>query len=83
MKALIQDTRICQIEKEPFPVAKPLEWVDVPDGTTTQDTWDGKKVIKYKPIPEPIELVNPLEARIKKLEADLATYKAKVDSIKG
>ncbi|WP_119169057.1 hypothetical protein [Algihabitans albus] len=55
MKALIEPTgRIAQVSAEPFPVAKPLLWVEVPDDTTTADTWDGEKVVKYTDPPAPV-----------------------------
>ena len=47
-KALIHGSRICQIVDpgEEFPVAPGLEWHDVPDDTTTEDTWNGSSVVK-------------------------------------
>ncbi len=35
-----------------FPVSESYRWVDVADGTTEFDTWDGTKVIAFvEPIP--------------------------------
>jgi hypothetical protein len=49
MKALIHGTRICEVKDKEFPVAPPLVWVVVPDGTTAADTYVNGKVIKYVP----------------------------------
>jgi len=51
-KALIQGTRICQIEEDDdeFPVHEDLTWVDVAEDTTTQDTYVGGKVVKFVPV---------------------------------
>ena len=48
-KALIQGTRICQIEdaSNVFPVSADLSWVDVADDTTTDDTYESGKVVKF------------------------------------
>ena len=48
-KALIQGTRICQIEDAAnvFPVSADLSWVDVADDTTTQDTYESGAVVKF------------------------------------
>ena len=47
---------ICEPGKE-FPIASPLEWIDVADDTTEDDTWDGTKVVKYVPhVPDYAEL---------------------------
>ncbi len=52
-KALVEpDGRIAQIATDIFPVAPPLEWVDVPDDTTTRHTWDGTNVLA--PVIEPV-----------------------------
>ena len=50
-KALIQGTRICEFGEE-FPVHKDLQWVDVPDDTTEQDTYVDGAVVK-QPDPTP------------------------------
>ena len=43
MKALIQGTRVCQIEAEPFEVHSDLVWVDCSDSITTDHTYaDGQ-----------------------------------------
>ena len=49
VKALIQNTRICEIvdDDKTFPVHSDLKWVDVPDGTTDKDTYVDSKVVKY------------------------------------
>ena len=39
MKALIQGTRVCQIEDEPFEVHSDLVWVDCGDSITTRHTY--------------------------------------------
>ena len=46
-KALIQGTRICQVEDEGniFPVSADLSWVDVADDTTTDDTYESGAVV--------------------------------------
>lgn len=46
-KALIKDTKICQVTDTEFPVHKNLLWVDVPDGTTELDTYVNGSVVKY------------------------------------
>ena len=46
-KALIQGTRICQIEDTTFEVHSDLKWVDVADNTTTQDTYSDGAVVKF------------------------------------
>ena len=51
-KALIQNTRICEFGEE-FPVHKDLQWVDVPDDTTEQDTYVDGAVVK-EPDPTPL-----------------------------
>jgi len=48
-RALIQGTRICEFAATDFPVAPGLEWVDVADDTTTQDTYENGAVVKYAP----------------------------------
>jgi hypothetical protein len=55
MLALIspnENNRICQVQEQDFPVAKPLEWVVCPDDCTTKWTYvDG--VFKPPVIPAP------------------------------
>ena len=48
-KALIQGTRICQIENAAnvFPVSSDLSWVDVADDTTTKDSYKDGAVVKF------------------------------------
>ena len=47
---------ICEPGQE-FPINPSLEWIDVADDTTTQDTWDGTQVVKYVPhVPDYAEL---------------------------
>ena len=61
MKALIEPGgRIAEVRAEAFPVAAPLFWLEVPDETTTADTWDGTQVVKYAP---PVPTVEELAAR--------------------
>tara|TARA_B100000700_G_scaffold259311_1_gene294044 strand:- start:186 stop:485 length:300 start_codon:yes stop_codon:yes gene_type:complete len=50
MKALVHNTRICQIVEDgaTFPVHDGLQWVDVADGTVVdRDTYVDNKVVKY------------------------------------
>ena len=51
-KALIQGTRICQIEEDDdeFPVHEDLQWIAVADNTTTQDTYVDGAVVKFVPV---------------------------------
>ena len=81
MKALIDGTRICQISEKIFPVSPPLKWVDVPDDTTTWDTYVNGKVVKYVPEPE-LDIPNPLEERIKTLEQKLTKVEADISTLK-
>jgi len=81
MKALIHGERICQIEKKEFPVAPPLTWVDVPDDTTTWDSYVNGKVVKYVPVEEP-DIPNPLEERIKALEQKVTKVEADISVLK-
>ena len=41
MKALVQETRVCQIEDVAFEVHSDLVWVDCSDSITTQHTYVG------------------------------------------
>jgi hypothetical protein len=52
MKALIYETRVCQVEEQDFPVATPFYWVACPDDVTTQWTYvDGVFVAPVAPVP--------------------------------
>ena len=52
--ALIEPSgRIADVRPVPHPVAAPLRWVAVPEGTTTQDVWDGQRVVKHVAFPSP------------------------------
>ena len=82
MKALIHGERICQIEEKEFPVAPTLKWVNVPDGTTTQDTYVNGKVVKYVPVFEELDIPNPLEMRIKALEEKLTKVERDISVMK-
>jgi len=82
MKALIHGERICQIEEKEFPVAPTLKWVNVPDGTTTQDTYVNGKVVKYVPVFEELDIPNPLEMRIKALEEKITKVEADISTLK-
>jgi hypothetical protein len=63
--ALIQGTRICEIADASFPVHADLQWVDVADDTTTQDTYQNGAVVKYAaPVPGPLDVIRDLEAQI-------------------
>lgn len=59
-KALIQGIKILQIvtNGDEFDVHESLIWVDVPDDTTTDDTYVDGQVIKYTPPDETIESVS-------------------------
>lgn len=81
MKALIHGERICQIEEKEFPVAPPLTWVDVPDDTTTWDTYVKGKVVKYVPVEE-LDIPSPLEMRIKALEEKITKVEADISVLK-
>ena len=47
-----------------FPVGGTLEWVSVPDDTTSYDTWNGSAVVKHVPIPAAKIAISKLEAQI-------------------
>ena len=65
MKALVQGTRICELAVTEFPVHESLVWVDVPDDTTTQDTYENGAVVKYvEPSPTLLEQIVLLELEI-------------------
>lgn len=55
-KALIQDTRICEVCAVEFLVHPSLQWVDVPDDTTECDTYVDGAVVKYVPPVGPIPI---------------------------
>ena len=53
-KALVLlDGRIAEVRDDVFPVHPDLRWVDVPDGTTTRDTFIAGVIIKDPPSPLP------------------------------
>jgi len=81
MKALIHGERICQIEEKEFPVSPSLKWVDVPDDTTTWDTYVKGKVVKYVPVEE-LDIPSPLEMRIKALEQKITKVEADISTLK-
>jgi len=63
-KALIQETRICEFGAE-FPVGDELKWVDVPDDTTTRDTYVDGAVVKYvAPVPTVQSKIERLETAV-------------------
>jgi hypothetical protein len=45
MKALIHDTRVCQIEEETFPVHRDLVWVDCDETITLEHTYVGGQFV--------------------------------------
>ena len=49
VKALIHGTRICELvdDDKTFEVHPDLKWVDIANGTTTNDTYVDSKVVKY------------------------------------
>ena len=51
-KALVLGNRICDIALDAFPVAPTMIWVDVPDETTTLDTYINGAVVKFQPQPD-------------------------------
>lgn len=58
MKALIskvESGRICDVVEKEFDVTDDFYWVDVPDDTTTTDSFDEttKQVVKYDPVKQP------------------------------
>ena len=82
VKALVEGARVAQIVAvgQDFPVAPPLQWVDAPDTTTTEHTYNGATFV-----PPPAKTID------KRLEpADLATLlvskgvlsQAEVDAVK-
>lgn len=46
-KAAVQGAVIIQIADVEFPVHSGYQWVDVPDGTTTRDTFVDGAVVKF------------------------------------
>ena len=48
-KALTHGERIVQIADAEFPVHSELKWVDVPDDTTSWDTFVNGAVVKFVP----------------------------------
>jgi len=50
-RALVQGTRICEFVAtvaDQFPVHESMVWVNVPNNTTTQDTYENGAVVKYQ-----------------------------------
>jgi hypothetical protein len=71
-KALVHSGRICEVREDEFPVAKPMFWVDVPDDTTVEDTYENGVVVKYSPGPIPRQtqpVVTMRQARLALLQA--------------
>lgn len=71
-KALIHGERICEIREDEFPVAEPMFWVDVPDDTSVEDTYENGVVVKYLPVPMPRQsqpVVTMRQARLALLQA--------------
>ena len=68
MLALVEPSgRIAQMVPDggDFPVAEPLAWVVVPDGTSTADSWDGATVVKHQPLrPTAAAVAEEAERRI-------------------
>lgn len=67
MKALIHESRVCEVRAEEFPVADPLRWVDCPpDATPESHHFDGDNVVA-----KPVRVPSPEEAaRTKLVELD-------------
>lgn len=67
-RALVQGTRICEFvatEADQFEVHPDLQWVEVADDTTEQDTYENGAVVKYvAPTPTPLDQILLLEAEI-------------------
>jgi hypothetical protein len=80
MKALIspnENNRICQVESQDFPVAKPLFWLDCSDNITTAWTYvDGTFVEPV--IPEPVVIAEPTK---NELLAELELLTAKIKAL--
>jgi hypothetical protein len=51
----IENYRICEVRDETFEISEDFYWIDVPDDTTTADTYnpDTKKITKFDPINQP------------------------------
>lgn len=85
-KALIQGTRICQVEDEGniFPVSADLSWVDVADDTTTDDTYESGAVVKFTiPVADSFKYVRMLrDAKLASCDWTVATDTALSDSKK-
>lgn len=54
MKALIFENKVVQIEEKEFPVAKPMAWLDAPEGLEVGDIFDGETFTKPV-LPQPSE----------------------------
>jgi|GEM_PF-4639310 len=76
-KALTKDARILDVVAEEFPVHPDLIWVDVPDDTTTRDTYVAGAVAK-EPAPTPAQVKEWMNAPILALiaAADLKIIRA-------
>lgn len=67
MKALIQGTRICQIEDTEFPVHSSLKWVSIPRGLSVTTSWtyeNGSFVEPIAYVPSSIDQIKALEEQI-------------------
>lgn len=73
MKALVQGSRVCQVENEPFPVAAPLAWIDCDDTVTTAHTYENGKFVP--PAPPSAESSNQ-QIRAKLMSIDLRAIRA-------
>ncbi len=70
--ALVEPSgRIAQIEQAPFPVAAPLQWVEVADEVMAAWNYRDGAAIESEPEPEPGPAQPSLEERIAALETAL------------
>ena len=79
-KALIKDTRICEVTAAEFPVHPSLQWVDVPDDTTDRDTYVNGTVVKYVPPVQPVvdqAEIDNLQKQMKALALVMAQWNGK------
>ena len=75
MHAQIHDTRVCQVEPEPFEVAEPLHWVECPNDVTPLHSYvDGVFVA-----PEPVPVAPP--APPPPTDTELAAGRAALDAL--
>lgn len=78
MFALIEGTRVAQVESETFPVAPPLKWIECPDHVIPEWTYsDGK----FSPQPPRPTTPNP-EPTLIDLRAQLDSLAAKIAALK-